>query len=144
MSSFYLILECSEITDQEKEPTNLCAPNESLKNCLPSLIIAQSCYSHYRINKAFACSRCVICVSCSVHLISTYYVRKGSWAFYLIITHKSTRSEILITWIGSGPMFSAIYSSMHHDIAHRNFTAFHRIRRQFPVKLKSHVTKKIP
>ena len=24
---------------------------------------------------------CVICVSCSVHLISTYYVGKGSYAF---------------------------------------------------------------
>ena len=29
------------------------------------------------------CSRCVICVSCSVHVISTYYARKGLWAFYL-------------------------------------------------------------
>ena len=36
------------------------------------------CYFGYRINKAFACSRCVICVSCSVHFIETYYVRKGS------------------------------------------------------------------
>ena len=26
---------------------------------------------------------CVICVSCSVHVISTYYARKRSWAFYL-------------------------------------------------------------
>ena len=25
----------------------------------------------------------MICVSFSIHLISTYYVRKGSWAFYL-------------------------------------------------------------
>ena len=31
------------------------------------------------LQKMFACSRCVICVSCSVD----YYVRKGSWAFYL-------------------------------------------------------------
>ena len=51
------------------------------KMCLPCLIIVQSCYFHYRINKPFACSRCLICVSCSVHVISTYYARKGSWAF---------------------------------------------------------------
>ena len=36
------------------------------------------------------------CISCSVHLISTYYVRKGSLAF---VTHKSTRSENPITWL---------------------------------------------
>ena len=36
-----------------------------------------------RINKPFTCSRCVICISCSAHVISAYYVRKGSWAFYL-------------------------------------------------------------
>ena len=47
------------------------------------LTIIQSCYFDYRINKPFACSRCVICVLCSVHVISTYYVCKGSWAFYL-------------------------------------------------------------
>ena len=35
------------------------------------------------INKHFTCSRCVICVSCSVHVISMYYERKVSWAFYL-------------------------------------------------------------
>ena len=35
------------------------------------------------MNKLFACSHCMICVLCSVHLKSTYYVRKGLWAFYL-------------------------------------------------------------
>ena len=49
----------------------------SRKMCPPRLIIIQSCYFDYRIDKPFTCSRCVICVSCSVHLISTYYVRKG-------------------------------------------------------------------
>ena len=29
----------------------------------------------------------------SVHLISMYYVRKGSWAFSFIFTHKSMRSD---------------------------------------------------
>ena len=47
------------------------------------LTIIKSCYFDCTINKPFTCSRCVICVSCSVHVISTYYVRKGSWAFYL-------------------------------------------------------------
>ena len=58
---------------------------------------SQSCF-YYRINKPFACSRCVICVSRSAHLNSTYYARKGSWAFLILITHKSMRSENPITW----------------------------------------------
>ena len=28
-----------------------------------------------------------------VHVISMYYVRKGSWAFFILITHKSMGSE---------------------------------------------------
>ena len=46
--------------------------------CRPCLIMIKCCYFDYRINKPFACSRCVICVSCSVHVISTCYARKGS------------------------------------------------------------------
>ena len=47
--------------------------------CRPSgLILIQSCYFDSRINKPFTCSRCVICVSCSVHVISTFHARKGS------------------------------------------------------------------
>ena len=53
------------------------------------LITIQFCCFVYKINKPFTCSRCVI----SVHVISTYNVRKGSWAF-ILITQKSTRSEI--------------------------------------------------
>ena len=45
------------------------------------LIIIHSCYFDYRIDKPFTASRCVICISCSPHLSSTYYVRKGAWAF---------------------------------------------------------------
>ena len=37
----------------------------STKMCPPCLIIIQSCYFDYTINKPFTCSRCVICVSCS-------------------------------------------------------------------------------
>ena len=40
--------------------------------------LRSSCYFDYTINKPFGCSRCVICVSCSVQLNSTYYVCKGS------------------------------------------------------------------
>ena len=55
--------------------------------CPPCLIIIPSCYFDYRINKTFICSCCFICaafLSLHDHLISMYYVRKGSWAFYLI------------------------------------------------------------
>ena len=69
--------------------------NFSKKMCLPCLLIEQSYYFDYRINKPFVCSRCVICVSCSVRVISTYYARKG---FFILITHKSTRLENPITW----------------------------------------------
>ena len=48
------------------------------KKCLPCLIIIQSRYFDYRIDKLLASSRCVICVSFSIHLILPYYVRKGS------------------------------------------------------------------
>ena len=51
--------------------------------CRPCLIIIQSCYFDCRINKPFAYSRCLVCISCSVHVISTYHVRKGSCAFFL-------------------------------------------------------------
>ena len=37
----------------------------------------------------------------TVHVISTYYARKGSLAFFILITHKSSRSESLITWLSS-------------------------------------------
>ena len=47
----------------------------SKKMYLSCLIIMQSCYCDYRINKPFACSRCVICVSCSVHVILTCTTR---------------------------------------------------------------------
>ena len=57
--------------------------NFTQKMCPPCLIIIRSCCFDYKMNKPFDWSLCVICVSCSVHLISTYYVRKGSWAFYL-------------------------------------------------------------
>ena len=51
-------------------PTYLDAPPGFLRKCLPCLVIIKSCYSGYRINKPFTCSRC-----------------------------KATRSENLIPWI---------------------------------------------
>ena len=51
-----------------------------------------------RISRPFTYSHCVICFLCPVHLISTYYMCKGSQAFFILITHQSTRSEDLITW----------------------------------------------
>ena len=85
--------------NHEKKPTHLCAPRKfPPKMCLPCFIIMQSCYCDYRINKTFLCSRCLICVLHSGHFISTYYARKGFLAFFIVITHKSTGSENLITW----------------------------------------------
>ena len=56
----------------------------SQKLCRPCLIIIKCDYFDYRINKLFTLSSCLVCVSCSIHdLISAYYVRKGSWPFYL-------------------------------------------------------------
>ena len=63
----------------------------SQKMCLPCLIIIRSCH---RINKP----RSVICVLCgSVHLIlsSTHAKDHG---LFILITHKSKRSENPITW----------------------------------------------
>ena len=66
-------------------------------------IMMQSPYCVYRINKTFACSRCLICILDSGHLVSVYYARKGFLAFFLIvITHKSTRSENPTTWLCFG------------------------------------------
>ena len=49
----------------------------SSKN-VSAIVIIESCYSDYTINKPFACSPCMICVSWSVHMISMYDMCKGS------------------------------------------------------------------
>ena len=56
-------------TIKKKGPQTFAHLVGFLKKCLPCLIITQSCYFDYRINKPFACFRCVICISCSVHVI---------------------------------------------------------------------------
>ena len=65
--------------------------------CLPCLVIVQSCYCDYRINKTFLCSRCLICILDSGHLSPRTMHAKDSGLF-IVITHKSTRSENPITW----------------------------------------------
>ena len=70
-----------KVQSRKKKPTYLCAPRELLKNC----VCHESYYLDYRINKPFACSRCVIWVLCSVHVISTYYIRKGLCVCVLIL-----------------------------------------------------------
>ena len=78
----------SEKHNQEKgSPQTFAQLVNFFKMCLPYLRIIQSCYFDYRINKPFTCPRCVICVSRSVHMKSTYYVPKGSWAFHLNYPH---------------------------------------------------------
>ena len=67
-----------ESTIKKQKPINLCASRDSLKQmCGPCLIIMKSCYFDYSINKLSTQSHCSICASHSVHVISTYYVRKG-------------------------------------------------------------------
>ena len=65
--------------------------------CLPCLIIIQSCYFDYRINRLSH----VLAAWSAFRALFTWsrpYERKGSWAFFILITHKSTRSENPITW----------------------------------------------
>ena len=72
--------------------------------CPPCLIIIQSFYCDCRINKPFACSRCFICVSCSVHVISC---AKDHGFFILIPT--TTKSENRITWYVSRLSYDIFY-----------------------------------
>ena len=48
---------------KKKSPCTLAHLVNFSKKCLPRLIVIQSCFDYW-INKPFACSRCVICVSC--------------------------------------------------------------------------------
>ena len=77
-----------------KQPIYLCAPREFLKKWLPCLIIKQSCYFDYRIDKRVACYCCLIYDSESRR--TTCAKEHG---LFILITHKSTRSENRITWM---------------------------------------------
>ena len=50
-------------------------------------------------DKQTTCSCCMICISCSVHLISMYYTCAKDPRLFILITHKSTRLENPIAWI---------------------------------------------
>ena len=58
---------------KRKKPTYLCAPREFLKMC-PMCDNLTFLLFWLKIFKPLTCSRCVICVSCSVHLISMYFM----------------------------------------------------------------------
>ena len=66
--------------------------------CLPCLIIKNSCYFDSRINKHFTCSRCMIRISCSVHVISMYYMSKG-FLFHCNCPHISKGQKKTIVWL---------------------------------------------
>ena len=68
-------------------------------------------YNFVRINKPLA-YRCLVCISCSVHVISTYYVRKGSWAFYLNYP-QSNEVGNPITWWDPGPRTKDTRTELH-------------------------------
>ena len=85
--------------NNKKPPTYFCAPHEFLNEMSrPCLTTINSCYFYYSVNKPSTWSRSLICVSCSVHVISTCCVRKGSSPSVILIIHESTRSENPITW----------------------------------------------
>ena len=82
MNSMWLEFSAQPIsipkTHSRKSPQTFARLVNLSKMYLPRLIIIKSCYFECRIiSKPFRCSRCVICMSCSVHVISTFYVRKG-------------------------------------------------------------------
>ena len=77
-----------------KKPTNLCAPRVFLQKKSAMLIIIQSCYCDYRISKPFTCSRCVICCSRDLDVQRAQRIM----GFYILVTHKSTRSDNAIMW----------------------------------------------
>ena len=71
-----------EQTIKRKIPQTFAQLVIFFKNVTLCLVIIKSCWVDYQINKPLTCSHSGICVSCSVHVITVYYVRKGSWAFY--------------------------------------------------------------
>ena len=80
--------------------------------CRPCLIIIQSCYFDCRINKPFAYSRCLVCISCSVHVISLATCAKDHVLFFIFIQVKEVRR---FDRTGVKPnCFSCSQISVHH------------------------------
>ena len=72
----------------------LHTPCFSQKICLPCLIIIQSCYFDYRINKPFACSRCDHDhVMFDNHTISFFFTIEST-----ILSHAWSAFRLLFTW----------------------------------------------
>ena len=93
------IVHVPKSTIKKQKPTYLYEPREFLKQVYRlCLIVIKYFYFDYRINKPFAYSRSVICVSCSVcSLDLDVLCVQRIMGFSILITHKSTRSEI--TWV---------------------------------------------
>ena len=70
----------SKLQSRKWSPQTLAHLVNFSKHGLPCLMIIKSCYFDCRIIQSFTCSRCVICILCSVHLI-LMYMCKGSRAF---------------------------------------------------------------
>ena len=81
----------SEKHNQEKKPTNLCAPRELLQWCVCCLIIIQSLPS-FTIMFSLYDLRFVFC-SRDLDVLRAQRIM----GFFICITHKSTRSEKPIT-----------------------------------------------
>ena len=141
----------SQPISTQKAKSRKESPQTFAKMCRPCLIITQSCYCDSRINKPFTCSRCLICVSSSVHVISTYYMPKGSWALSYLIDEirksnmagnsdeKSLGNNFIDTWYLS----ITRHLKYHHTTLLRDFLTnnrhnsarwtFHYVRRQIDV-----------
>ena len=57
----------------------------------PCLIIVQSCYFDYRINKSFAYSRCMICVSCTADLDALH--AQGIMVFIIMTNQRGRKIQ---------------------------------------------------
>ena len=106
-----MIWVCLPIQPEQKAQSRKKQPHKPLHSswisqemCLPCLITIQSCYFDNR-NKPFTRSRCMICVSCSVHMISTYYMSKGSQAFFIFnpVQNGWDTQKLLESWYFSPP-----------------------------------------
>ena len=98
----------------KKEPTYLSFRTICQKMCPPCLIIIQSCYFYYGINKPFACSRCMNCVSRSVHVISKKQRRSRddvARARAIVLLHNLPINQFDPSYVTSAPLLSAVHIS---------------------------------
>ena len=78
---------------KERKPTNLCTTRISQKKRLPCLIMIQSRYLDYRINKMFACSLCGLSFALrALDLDVDLDELRAQRIIGFLITHKPTRS----------------------------------------------------